>query len=161
MKTSRITRSQFINQPVEKVFEFFNTPENLGKLTPPEMSWRILTPKPLRMSVGKIFDYSIRLFGVPMTWKSIITDFDPPYSFVDEQLTGPYRFWHHSHVFEKANGGTLVKDEVHYLVPLGIFGRILEVLFIKRQLKRIFDFRREALKKHFSSIQSFGNTNAK
>lgn len=159
MKTSRITRHQFINLPVEKVFEFFKSPENLGKLTPPEMSWKILTPKPIKMSVGKVFDYSISLFGIPLTWKSIITDFDPPYRFVDEQLAGPYRFWHHSHVFEKANGGTMVRDEVHYLVPMGIVGKIIEMIIIRHQLDRIFNYRQEALKKHFDSIKSIGNNN--
>lgn len=104
------------------------------------------------MEVGTLIDYTIRWSGVPIRWTTLITTFDQPHRFVDEQIRGPYSLWHHKHTFRERDGGTDVLDEVHYVVPFGIFGRILQRYVIRGQLDQIFDYRAEAIREHFSSL---------
>ena len=152
MKTFELKRQQFVPRPLTEVFQFFERPENLSVITPPWLGFRILTPSPVRMEEGAVIEYSIRVMGVRMRWKSRISVYDPPHAFADEQLEGPYDFWHHTHSFVEGEGGTLIVDEVRYAMPFGVLGILLHYLVVQSQLQRIFTHRATAI------AQKFGET---
>ena len=145
-----LIQEQFIPQPLDRVWDFFSNAENLESLTPEFLNFRILTPTPISMYAGTLIDYRIKLFGVPMKWRTEIKQWEPGANFVDQQLSGPYRLWHHQHTFEAVDGGTKMVDRVDYALPLGFLGRIAHVLFVKRTLARIFRYRYEAVDSIFS-----------
>jgi ligand-binding SRPBCC domain-containing protein len=140
---------QLVTADLETVFPFFARPENLAAITPDWLDFRILTPSPIPMRPGAVVDYLIRLGPVPQRWRTMITTYDPPHVFVDEQLGGPYSFWHHTHRFEAAEGGTLLTDEVRYLLPFGALGELAHRLVIKRQLAAIFRHRHRIIADKF------------
>jgi ligand-binding SRPBCC domain-containing protein len=124
-----------------EVFAFFESAENLAHITPPSLGFRILTPAPITMKVGTVIDYTIRWLGIPVRWRTLITTYQPPDLFVDEQIRGPYSLWHHTHRFEDVPEGTLMNDEVHYCLPFGPIGDLTHGLVVKRRLGYIFDYR--------------------
>jgi ligand-binding SRPBCC domain-containing protein len=136
----------FVARDLETTFGFFADAGNLQRLTPPWLDFSILTPQPIPMRTGTLIDYRIRLHGIPVRWRTEIADWAPPVRFVDQQLRGPYRLWHHTHTFTATDDGTLVEDTVRYR-PLG--GRLVHALFVKRDLERIFTYRQEAILKAF------------
>ena len=142
----QVHQEQLLSYPIEQVFRFFASPENLNLLTPPWVNFSILSPQSIEMAVGTIIEYRIRLRGVPVTWRSEITEWQPPFAFCDMQLRGPYRFWIHRHTFEEKPGGTLVTDHVDYGV-LG--GALVNRLFVAGELKRIFGYRKTRLHELF------------
>ena len=125
-----------------EVFPFFADASNLEALTPEWLNFCILTPRPIRMEVGALIDYRIRLRGVPLRWRTRITAWEPPARFVDEQIRGPYRAWIHEHTFTERDGGTEVRDFVRYAVP---GGELVHRFFVRRDVEKIFEFRREKL----------------
>jgi ligand-binding SRPBCC domain-containing protein len=126
----------------EEVFEFFANAGNLERLTPPSLRFRILTPRPIEMRQGALIDYELQIRGVPAGWRSVISVWDPPRTFVDEQLRGPYRWWRHEHLFIDEGDETLILDRVKYGVP---GGRLVNRLFVAGELMNIFKFRRRKL----------------
>ena len=145
-----LSREQRFAQPRAELFEFFADAGNLSTITPPFLDFRILTPMPMEMRAGARLDYRIKLYGLPVTWKTLIESFDSPTSFVDTQIEGPYRLWHHTHTFEDTeDGGTLMRDIVRYRLPFGPLGKLTHAVMIKRTLKRIFDFRYDKLREIF------------
>ena len=141
MKQHLFTSETRLPRPLEQVFPFFAAPANLGRITPPELRFRILTPLPVEMHAGALIDYRIQLFGVPMRWRTRIRAWDPPREFVDEQLRGPYAEWVHRHAFSPGpDGTTMMRDEVRYRLPLGALGEIGHPL-VRRQIARIFRYR--------------------
>ena len=146
MRTHLIEREQRLPAPPEEVFPFFEDAWNLEAITPPFLGFEVTTPRPLEMRPGALIDYRLRLHGVPVRWRTRIETFEPPHVFVDMQVSGPYRLWHHTHVFEPdGRGGTVMRDRVRYALPLGLLGELAHVAFVRRDLRRIFDFRREAI----------------
>ncbi len=140
-----LNRSQFIKRPLEEVFAFFRQPENLSRITPPWLHFKITTPTPIPMRAGLKIDYTVRPLLVPMKWTSLIEAYDPPHMFIDSQIRGPYKKWHHTHMFREGGGGTWVEDRVVYALPFGILGRIAHELKVKHQLNDIFNYRTKVI----------------
>lgn len=137
----------WVARPLEVVFGFFADAGNLEAITPPWLRFEILTPRPIAMRAGALIDYRLRVRGVPLRWRTEITAWEPPHFFVDEQLRGPYRLWVHEHRFRAVRGGTAVLDHVRYRVP---GGRLVSWLFVRRDVERIFAFRRQLLQARFA-----------
>jgi len=147
----RLERRQVVPRPRREVFAFFSDATNLERITPAFLAFRILTPRPIPMAPGTLIDYELRLFGVPLRWRTRIETFEPETGFEDVQLRGPYRSWHHSHVFSDVPGGTEMRDVVTYTLPLGPLGRLAHFLFVRRSLERIFEHRRAAIAAFFAA----------
>ena len=136
-----LERELFIPRPRDEVFAFFADAFNLERITPPFLSFHIVTPKPIAMRAGTCIDYKMGLYGMRFLWKTRIAAYEPPCLFVDEQLKGPYRRWVHRHSFEESAGGTLMRDRVEYAVGFGPLGVLAHRLFVRRSVEQIFDFR--------------------
>jgi len=140
-----LDRKFSINLPRKRVFDFFADAQNLESITPPELNFRITTPQPIKIQKGALIDYKLKLRGLPITWQTLISRWDPPNSFVDESLKSPYKQWIHEHIFtENAAGGTDIEDLVRYRLPLEPLGDIAH-WFVRRELNYIFDFREKAV----------------
>lgn len=137
---------QYVEVPVEKLFPFFATPENLQKITPDFLNFKILSSSDKKIKKGTEINYQLSLRGFPMKWKTLITDWHENKKFADLQVKGPYRFWHHTHLFHPYKGGTLIEDRVVYRVPFGPLGEIVRP-FILKDIEKIFSFRKEILNK--------------
>jgi ligand-binding SRPBCC domain-containing protein len=128
--------------PPDEVFPFFADAHNLEAITPPWLGFRVVTPRPIDMRAGALIEYRLRLHGVPLRWRTRIAVWDPPRRFVDVQIAGPYRLWHHTHDFEPdGSGGTIMRDTVRYGLPLGPLGALAHRLLVRRDLDAIFGFR--------------------
>ena len=132
-----------LDRPVADVFAFFADPHNLEAITPPWLRFRIVRASTARIELGTEIEYRLRLRGVPVRWRSRITAWEPPLRFVDEQVAGPFRFWRHTHAFERSGHGTLARDDVEYAVP---GGRLVDALLVAPDLARIFDHRARTLR---------------
>jgi ligand-binding SRPBCC domain-containing protein len=155
VKTYVLERQTIVPVPLREAFAFFEDPANLARITPPALGFRITTPGRVEMHPGAEIAYVIRLAGIPVRWKTAIVEYDPPRSFADEQASGPYRFWRHTHTFEAVPEGTRVGDRVEYALPFGVIGRVAHALWVRRQVRHIFEYRGEAL------IRIFGAATAK
>lgn len=140
-KTYTLERTQLIRRSVAQVFPFFADAGNLEAITPAFLQFKILTPRPIEMRSGTLIDYRIKLLGIPLNWRSRIEEWEPSRRFVDTQVRGPYRLWHHTHEFLETAEGTLMTDRVKYQMPLGPLGTITHALWTKRTLETIFDHR--------------------
>ena len=148
-KGYRLVAELTVAEPLEKVFEFFADAFQLETITPEWIKFAVTTPRPIEMREGTLINYKLRLHGIPIRWQSRISVWEPSRQFVDEQVKGPYRYWHHLHTFEKTENGTLVRDEVDYAFPLGF---LLHPLLVRRDLTKIFEFRRQTLGRIFTPV---------
>lgn len=146
MKEFTLETELWLPRPLEEVFGFFAEARNLESLTPPWVGFEVLTPGPIAMACGTLIDYRIRVHGIPIRWRTEIAEWRPPHQFVDRQLRGPYTLWHHTHAFEARDGGTLCRDRVRYR-PRG--GALMNWLFVRRDVERIFRFREQRMKELF------------
>ena len=145
-----LKRTQIIQRPRAKVFEFFADAGNLERITPPELNFHIITPQPINIEKGCLIDYQLRLRGVPLTWKTEITQWNPPFDFVDSALKSPYKQWIHLHRFtETSQNETVMEDIVRYRLPFEPFGDIAH-WYVKKELAYIFDYRYKITEELFS-----------
>ena len=146
MRVHLLERSQRVEVSVGMAFAFYADTLNLEPMTPPWLRFEVTTPMPFEMRAGALLDYRLRLHGVPIRWTTRIETWEPPRRFVDTQLRGPYSLWEHTHLFEpQADGSTVINDRVRYAIPWGPLGALAHRLFVRRDLERIFDYRRDAL----------------
>jgi ligand-binding SRPBCC domain-containing protein len=127
----------------EDVFPFFADARNLEAITPPLLRFRLLTPDPISMGVGTFLQYALRIHGLPVRWDTLIQEWDPPHRFVDVQVRGPYRLWHHTHDLVPLDDGraTLMRDTVRYAVGFGVLGEVARRALVQRDVEAIFAFR--------------------
>lgn len=144
MPAYRLTREQWIPQPLEEAFAFFSRPENLEEITPPFLNFHVVRAEK-ELHTGSLIEYRLRVRGIPMRWTSEITLWEPPSRFVDTQLRGPYALWRHQHTFVAENGGTRIGDDVEYALPFGVIGQMAHALMVRRDVEKIFDYRRQRL----------------
>ena len=149
-RTHRLHTTTWLPRPRPEVFAFFADAENLEKITPPELAFEIVTPTPIDIREGALIEYRLGLFGVRFGWRTEITAWEPPYRFVDQQLRGPYRRWHHTHTFVEAAGpdgrpGTQMDDVVRWELPLAPAGELAYPL-VRAQLARIFGYRQRRIR---------------
>lgn len=137
---------QWLPQTPERVFPFFSRPENLEQITPPFLNFKILQSSTPQVEAGTLIDYKLKIHGVPIKWRTKIEDWRPNQSFVDTQLKGPYKLWHHTHTFLPLSNGTLMQDRVIYELPLGWTGRVVASSFVEKDVKNIFKYRTKVIK---------------
>ena len=140
-----LRRELWVDRPIDEVFAFFADAHNLEKITPPWVGFKILSMSTASIEAGTIIRYRLRLHGIPVHWRTNICEWNPPYFFVDEQTRGPYKKWRHTHKFEAHGSRTKMMDEVQYSLPFGILGRIAHSLKVRKDVSRIFDYRRERI----------------
>jgi ligand-binding SRPBCC domain-containing protein len=143
-RTHQLIREQWIGKPLEQVFAFFSRPENLQEITPPWLSFQIVSAE-RELHTGSLIEYRLKVHGLPMRWKSEISEWDPPHRFVDTQLKGPYALWRHQHTFVEENGGTRIRDQVDYALPFGVIGEVVHTLMVRRDVESIFAYRQKRL----------------
>lgn len=142
-------REVLIPQPVDTVFPFFAQAENLEQITPPWLHFRLTTPPPIEMRSGARIGYRLRVRGFPLRWLTEIESWNPPFSFIDTQLRGPYSLWRHTHTFIERAGATLMIDHVDYALPLGPLGRLVHAIQVRRDIETIFDYRNQRIRHLF------------
>lgn len=152
----RLYRLQFkLNLPlsIEETWDFFSSPYNLAKITPPSMGFEVTSEVAEKMYAGMIITYRIKpLLGIPASWVTEITHVNAPFYFVDEQRFGPYRFWHHEHHFNEAPGGIEMVDLLHYGLPFGIIGQAVNGILVQNRIREIFTYRRRVLMERFGQV---------
>ena len=149
MKENQFHDELLLPHSRDEIFPFFAEARNLETLTPPWLQFEVVTPQPIVMRAGALIDYRIRVHGLPLRWRTEIVEWNPPHRFVDVQLSGPYKLWHHTHTFEERNDLTLCRDDVRYW-PRG--GALIDWLFVRRDVERIFAFRQKKLRELFGTV---------
>lgn len=153
MRKYELYRETVLSTTMLEAWDFFSNPNNLTNITPAEMDFKVISKElPRHIHNGLIIDYVVRpLAGIPLKWKTQICAVNAPHSFVDEQLKGPYAYWHHEHTFEEKNGKVLMKDKVTYSPPFGVLGRLANTLIVRKKLNQIFDYRTQKILEIFKA----------
>jgi ligand-binding SRPBCC domain-containing protein len=146
-----LQRRQVVGGSLPQVFAFFKDPRNLEHITPPWLGLRVLEASDPEVRLGTRIRYRLGLCGIPLRWESRIAEYEPNRLFADQQVVGPYRRWHHRHVFRAVPGGVAIEDSVEYDLPLGVLGRMAHAIAVRRQLRTIFDYRALHCVRHFPS----------
>jgi ligand-binding SRPBCC domain-containing protein len=149
MQAHSLTFETKLYRSLDEIFDFFSNAENLNTVTPTEVEFSMLTPTPIKMQVGTLINYRIKLMGIPFYWRTHINVWEPPYRFVDEQVKGPYILWHHEHTFEQKDGYVLMTDKLHYLSPGWFLEPLINRFFVTPQIKKIWQYRDQQFKKLF------------
>ena len=141
-----LKRRQRVALPIDKAFSFFGDAHNLERITPPWLGFEVTTPAPIEVGVGTLIEYRLRLHGVPVRWRTRIAVWEPPWRFVDVQIKGPYSLWEHTHTFEEDGPeATVIEDRVRYAIPFGPLGELANRILVQRDLRQIFNYRRDAV----------------
>lgn len=143
MQSHTLTRTQFVPVPLSEAWDFFSNPANLAAITPSGMGFHILSKNKMeRMYAGQLIEHRVSpVLGIPLYWMTEITHVVEGRYFIDEQRFGPYSLWHHQHHFREVAGGVEMTDLIHYRVPLGLLGRLANLLFVRKKLEGIFEYR--------------------
>jgi len=144
-------QEQWISRPLEEVFAFFADAGNLEEITPPWLGFKILSMSSDSIAEGTEIRYRLQLHRIPIHWRTEIRRWNPPYRFVDVQRSGPYRLWHHTHRFEAHGDQTRMIDVVRYVLPFGVLGRIAHAVKVQRDVKQIFEYRRQRIHELFET----------
>ena len=145
-----LKREATVGRPIEGVFAFFSDAANLERITPPALNFHIVTPQPITIRKGTLIDYEIKMYGIPMNWRTEITEWNAPFEFIDTQLKGPYSQWIHRHRFsDLADGRTRVEDEVRYRLPLEPLGDLFNFIVLG-ELEKVFDYRQKVIEAVFN-----------
>lgn len=150
MRVHVLEHSQRLPGAPQEVFAFFAEAYNLEEITPPFLGFEVVTPRPIEMREGTLIDYRLTLHGVRLRWRTRIEVWEPGQRFVDRQLSGPYRLWHHTHLFERDGSDTIMRDVVRYALPLGPLGELARLALVRRDLERIFAFRAREIRRRFT-----------
>ncbi|MBN1299673.1 MAG: SRPBCC family protein [Melioribacteraceae bacterium] len=151
MKIFELKQTQHLSIPLDEAWSFFSNPRNLDEITPPFLKFKIKSSIDNSMYEGQIINYSIKILpGIFQNWVTEIKSVRKGEFFIDEQRFGPYKFWHHKHIFKPESNGVVMTDHIHYSLPFGIIGLLAHILFVKRRLKQIFDYRYNWLDKNFN-----------
>jgi ligand-binding SRPBCC domain-containing protein len=147
-----LDRRQRVEIPIAEAFAFYGDARNLELITPPWLGFEVTTPAPIEMGFGTLIEYRLRLHRVPVRWRTRITAWEPPHRFVDAQIKGPYSLWEHTHTFEEDGpGATIIEDRVRYSIPFGSLGDLANRLLVRRDLRQIFDYRRDAVEREMGA----------
>jgi ligand-binding SRPBCC domain-containing protein len=146
-----LERCQRVELPIDEAFAFYGEARHLERITPPWLGFEVTTPDPIEMGAGTLIEYRLKLHRVPVRWRTRIEAWQPPHRFVDAQIRGPYSLWEHTHTFsEDGPGATIIEDQVRYAIPFGPLGALANRLLVQRDLRRIFDYRRDAVAREMS-----------
>ncbi len=148
MQTFSLEREQWLPRNLNEVFAFFSRPENLQRITPPWLDFRMVEA-PKELAPGALIRYRLNWHRLPIWWKTEISEWNPPHRFVDRALSGPYALWNHEHLFESYDGGTTMRDRVTYALPFGWLGSVAQSLWVRRDVEKIFDYRAEKMRQLF------------
>jgi len=144
----RLTTDLWLPRPVHEIFDYFGDASNLETITPPWLHFHIVSDPKAKIERGSLIDYRLRIRGVPIKWRTEITDWSPPASFEDTQLRGPYRQWIHTHFFHEEDGGTVARDQVDYTM---FCAGLANWLMVRRDLVRIFEYRHQTMVRLFGT----------
>jgi ligand-binding SRPBCC domain-containing protein len=150
VKIHKLERTQVVPISIGEAFEFFSNPRNLERLTPGIVHFQFLKPPPEKVSPGTVLEYRLRLYGLPVKWRTRIETVEPPTRFVDVQDKGPYAWWRHTHSFREVDAHhTEIRDQVEFGMPLGPLGELAYRLLVAGSLRQIFNYREAALRELF------------
>ena len=147
MRVYTLECEMLTERSIGDAFAIFEDPYNLAKITPGWLNFKVTSPQRIQMRKGAEIHYTIKWLGVPIRWKTIIREYEPPRIFIDQQAEGPYTLWLHRHTFRETPDGTVVADHVDYALPMGLLGRLAHAVAVRKQLLEIFDYRQEQLAK--------------
>jgi ligand-binding SRPBCC domain-containing protein len=156
VKTYLFKFEQDLPIPLAETWDFFTSPLNLAKITPPQMRFKVTSPFDDKTKVyeGMIITYKITpLLGIKMNWMTEITHVKEQEYFVDEQRFGPYALWHHEHHFKEIKGGVRMTDILNYAIPFGVIGRLSNKVLVGKQIKKIFEYREKAINEMFGTYR--------
>tara|TARA_B110000305_G_C19245165_1_gene541949 strand:+ start:290 stop:754 length:465 start_codon:yes stop_codon:yes gene_type:complete len=146
MKIYRFKKSQLLPITINEAWDFLSDPNNLKKITPEYMGFKILEKEDTKMYAGQIIQYIVTpILGIPTKWVTEITHVKDKSYFVDEQRFGPYSLWHHKHFIKEVDGGVEMLDIIDYKIPLGFIGRLANPILVKPKLNEIFNYRKQKL----------------
>lgn len=147
----KLETTQVLPISVSQAWDFFSSPANLSRITPPEMDFKILSKIPENgIYEGLQIDYIVKpLLRIPLKWKTEIGKTEINHFFADTQLKGPYKKWEHTHIFLEHPEGVLMKDIVVYQLPFGFIGKLAHRIFVKKKIESIFEYRKLILNKLF------------
>lgn len=151
LNLKQIEFTHWIAAPLDDVFAFFSSASNLEKLTPPWLHFKITGQSTPQIQKGTLIDYKLRIHGIPCRWRTLIEEWNPKTCFIDTQLKGPYRIWHHTHSFKEENGGVLMTDTIKYEVPFGALGNLIAGNYVSKDIHKIFNYRKEIINQIFAS----------
>jgi ligand-binding SRPBCC domain-containing protein len=147
----QLKRTQLVKANIDTCWDFFSSPNNLSKITPSSMGFVVRTEVPEKMYEGLMIEYTVKpLLGIPMRWVTEIKTVRDNAFFVDEQRVGPYTIWHHEHHFNDLGDSVEMTDIVSYQLPLGVLGRLMHALFVRKKLESIFAYRFEVVEQLFN-----------
>lgn len=150
MREELVLITQDLPSARPEVFRFFADPANLQRLTPPWLRFKVVSPEPLPRGEGAVFEYRLRVRGLSIRWRTLIESYEEGSRFVDRQIAGPYGLWHHTHLFEDLpGGGTRITDRVRYRVGWGFIGRLITAVWVRKDIDRIFAYRKRVLAELF------------